>query len=231
MRQALRLAVAGLVLFSLACPASSEAPVIRVTGEATISVPPDRATVDLGVTTEDPNAGRAAQRNAVKVDAAIKGLREAFGSTVQIKTVSYSISPRYHYPKGGGPREQDGFTATNLVRVETAKLDQVGRIIDIATSSGANRVQQLRFDLKDEEPTRAKALRKAATRARAKAVAIAEALGLKVGRVISVDESGVSIKPLPMPMMATRSAAVPTPVEAGTLEVHAQLTLSVEANP
>lgn len=233
MRHVARLAGVGFAVFSLACPAASEAPVIRVTGEATLSVAPDRATVDVGVTTEDPKAGRAAQRNADKAAATIQGLRDAFGSAIQIQTVNYSLTPRYRYPKEGGQRVQDGFTASNVVRVETGKLDHVGRIIDIATSAGANRVERLQFDLADEEPTRAEALRQAATRARAKAGAIAGALGLKVGRVISVEERGVSIvsPPRPMKMMATRSAGAPTPVEPGTLDVRAELTLSVEAKP
>ena len=150
-----------------------------------------------------------------------------------IQTVSYSLTPRYRYPKDGGPREEEGFTASNIVRIETGKLDQVGRIIDIATSQGANRIERLNFDLADEEPTRAKALGLAAATARAKAEAIAAALDLELGGVVSVEESGVSVMPPPGPMrmMSARSAAAPTPVEAGTVEVQAQLTLSVEAKP
>ena len=233
MHRAVRFAAVGFAVFSLACPAASEAPVIRVTGEATLSVEPDRATVDVGVTTEDPKAGRAAQRNADKAAATIQALREAFGKTLQIQTVNYSLTPRYRYPKDGGPREQEGFTASNVVRVETRKLDRVGRIIDIATSKGANRVERLHFDLADEEPTRAEALRQAAATARAKAEAIAAALDLKLGRVISVEERGVSVvsPPRPLKMMAARTAAAPTPIEAGTVEVNAQLTLSIEAKP
>ncbi|MED5261602.1 MAG: SIMPL domain-containing protein [Myxococcota bacterium] len=233
MRRVILLAATGFAVFSLACPASSEPPVIRVTGEATLSVEPDRATVDIGVTTEDPKAGRAAQRNAEKAAATIEALREAFGKALQIQTVNYSLTPRYRYPKDGGPREQEGFTASNIVRVETQKLDRVGRIIDIATSKGANRIERLHFDLADEEPTRAQALRRAAATARAKAEAIAAALDLKIGRVISVEEGGVSVvsPQRSIKMMSARSAAVPTPVEAGTVEVNAQLTLSVEANP
>lgn len=233
MRQFLLSLLAGWIVFSWGSSASAEAPIIRVTGEATLSVPPDRATVDLGVMTEDPNAARAAERNAEKSSATIQGLRDAFGSALKIQTVNYSIAPRYRYPAGGGTREQDGFTASNIVRIKTRELDQVGRIIDIATSRGTNQVERLDFDLTDEEPTRSKALKKAATSARAKADAIAGALGLKVVRVISVEEGGVSIAspPASVRLMSKRSASVPTPVEAGTLDVHAQITLSVEAKP
>lgn len=213
-----------------ASSATADEPIIRVTGEATLSVPPDRATIDLGVETENRNAGQVASENARKVDSVIQQLRKRFGKNVAVKTLRYSITPRYRYPKDGGQREKDGFTATNVVRVETGALDQVGNIIDAATASGANRVEQLQFSLRDEEATRAEALRAATRSARSKAQAIAEALGLKVGDVISVDESGVSLPPVqPQLRMMSTAGRAATPVEAGNIEVRAELTLSVEA--
>ena len=226
----LRITVSMLVAFAAGSSAMADEPIIRVTGEATLSVAPDRATIDLGVETENQNAGQVASQNAKKVDAVIQQLRKRFGKTVAVKTLSYSITPRYRYPKDGGQREKDGFTAANVVRVDTGALDQVGNIIDVATSAGANRVQQLQFLLRDEEPSRAEALRAATRSARAKAQAIAEALGLRLGNVISVDESGASLAPVgPQLRMMSTAGKVATPVEAGNIEVRAELTLSVEA--
>lgn len=224
-------ATAGLFLASGQC-ATADSPVIRVTGEASLSVPPDQAQMDLGVVTEDANAGRAASLNATKQQAVMDELRKRFGDAIEVKTISYSITPRYRYPTGGGQREQDGYTARNVIRVETRALEKVGAILDAATSSGANQVDQLSFQLRDEEPVRAKALRVAASNARAKAQAIAEALDMRLGQVISVEESGVSIPPVqPQLRMMGVSAKAETPVEAGSLAVHAELTLSVEASP
>ena len=184
--------------------------------------------------TEDANAERAARKNATKLEAVLGALRKGFADSTKIKTLSYSLNPKYRYPSGGGQRELDGYTATNVVRVTTGKLDQVGRIVDAATSAGANNVRSLEFRLRDEEPTRAAALREATLRARAKAEAIAQALDLKIEKVISVDESGVSFVP-PEPRMKMMSAragsAAPTPVEPGSIEVRASVTLSVEAGP
>ena len=226
---ALMLAAVG-TFFAWGECAQAGSPVIRVTGEATLSVPPDQAQIDLGVVTEDLNAGRAASQNAQKQQAVMAELRKRFGDKIEVKTLTYSITPRYRYPTGGGQREKDGYTATNIVRVETGALDQVGSIIDAATSSGANQVEQLSFRLRDEEPVRAKALGVAAKNARAKAQAIAEALGMRSGSVISVEESGVSMPPVqPQMRMMAVGAKGSTPVEAGSLEVRAELTLSVEA--
>ena len=169
-----------LLLLLVAQPVlANDVTVVRVTGEATVSVAPDEALIDLGVMTENMNAELAAQENATKLDSVLGALRKGFGDSMQVKTLNYSLTPKYSYPQGGGQRELDGYTATNVVRVTTAKLDQVGRIVDAATSAGANNVQQLKFQLRDEEPTRATALRDATLSARSKAEAIAQALGFE----------------------------------------------------
>ena len=81
---------------------------------------------------------------------------------------------------------------------------------------------------------RAEALRQAATRARAEADVLAAALGLKVVRVLSVEENSPRVVPVRAYMGAARAmatAAAPTPVEAGTLDVTADVMLTVEVSP
>ena len=148
-------------------------PSIRVTGEATITAKPDQAQIDIGVVTQAQNAQEAATRNAQKVDAVITGLRTAMGAGADIKTVSYSLTPNYRYPERGGQPTITGYTASNTIQIKTGDLTQVGKIIDIGTQSGANNIQSLRFMLKDEQASRAQALREAAIKARAKADALA----------------------------------------------------------
>src|SRR6267154_1156591 len=97
---------------------------------------------------------------------------------------------------------------------------------------------------KGEEPTltgysaldvvRAQALREAATRARAEVDVLAATLGLKVVRVLSVEENSPRVIPVRAYMAGQRamaSAAAPTPVEAGTLDVSANVLLTVEVSP
>jgi uncharacterized protein YggE len=108
----------------------------------------------------------------------------------------------------------------------------VGKIIDTATQSSANRIQSLQFSLKDEQVVYIQALREAVTKARAKAEAIASALGLKTVRVLSVEEGGPLERPRYAEGMQARAAApVQTPVEPGTIEVRARVTLTVEIVP
>jgi uncharacterized protein YggE len=101
--------------------------------------------------------------------------------------------------------------------------------------SGANTIQRLVFTLKDEQSAQLQALRLASTKAKAKAEEMAKALGLRIVRVLSITEGERGVRPIimPQPRMAQMEAAsaAPTPVEAGTIEVRASVTLTAEIGP
>ena len=209
-------------------------PSIRVSGESTVTVKPDQAEISIGVVTQATAAQTAAAQNAQKQDSVIAELKKLLGAGADIKTISYSLSPNYRYPKEGGQPTISGYTASNVVHVKTSDLMQVGKVIDLATGSGANTIQSLRFTLKDESGARAQALREASTKARSKAEAIASSLGLKIQRVLRVEEGGV----MPRPMMdygaevqQMRAQVAATPIEAGSIDVRATVTLTVEVTP
>lgn len=204
-------------------------PSIRVSAEATVAAQPDQAQIDIGVTTQAQTAQAAAASNARQLETALAELRRALGASAEIKTISYSLSPDYRYPKEGGSPTIAGYTAINIVRVTLNDLGKIGQVIDVATQSGANRIHQLRFTLKDEQAAQSQALRAAATKARAQAEALAQALGLKITRVLSVTESGAGVQPIVRDVMLARAeAAAPTPIEPGAIEVRATVTLTVE---
>jgi uncharacterized protein YggE len=203
-------------------------PSITVSGEATIAARPDRAQVDIGVITQAETAEAASTDNRRKADAVLAQLRGALGAGADIKTASFSISPNYRYPKDGGQPTIAGYTATNVVRVRTDDLSQVGKLIDISTGSGANVIHQVQFSLKDERAVRTEALKQAAAEARSKAQAIAGALDLRITRILFVDESSPVIMPRVYQAAAMRTATAPTQLEPGTIDVHATISLTVE---
>ena len=221
-------------LRSPAAAQTSDSPQIRVTGRATVSVAPEQASVDVGVVTEAPEAKDAARLNAQKLDFVLKAIRNALGSGANFETVSYSLNPVYRYPEPRTEPVLRGYSASNVVRVKELALDKVGEVIDLATSSGANSVSNIAFGLRDEAAAKARALREAAIDAKAKADALADALGVQVLGILSVSEGEPDIiRPLPTyrAEMAMAQAAPPTPVEAGAIEVRASVTLSVAFRP
>ena len=204
-------------------------PSIQVTGEATVTVQPDQAQIEIGVVTQAEKSQAAAAQNAQRLEKVLADLRAAVGPEGKVQTVGYSLRPDYRYPgQGGGEPTITGYTATNVVQVTLNDLSRVARAIDTATSSGANRIQALRFELKDEQTVHAQALREAASRARAKADALASALNLQVVRVLSVSEAGGPVVPMRDVMFARAESAAATPIEPGTVEIRATVNLIVE---
>lgn len=202
-------------------------PSIRTTGEAIITAAPDRARIDIGVVTQSSESQTAVTQNAQKVEATLARLRSLLGAGADIKTISYTLNPNYRYPQGGGEPTLTGYTATNIIRVTLDDLTMVGKAIDTATQAGANRIQQLQFTVKDEKPLQERALREAAVNARQKAEALAGALNLKVGRVLTVSESSPVVIPV-RDVAFARAESASTPIEPGTIEVRASVTLTVE---
>ncbi len=209
-------------------------PTVTANGEAVITAEPDQAQIDIGVVTQARNAPDAAKENAEKLARVMSEVKKLLGKGDEIKTASYSLNPTYRYPQGGKP-EIVGYTATNVLQIKTAALDNVGKLIDAAMQSGANTIQRLLFTLKDEQSAQLQALRLASIKAKAKAEEMANAVGLKIVKVLSVTEGERGVRPIVMPQprvtQMEAAAAAPTPVEAGTIEVRSSVTLTAEVGP
>ncbi len=203
---------------------------VRATGEATVSVRPDRAQISIGVITQTPTAQAAAAANATQTTQVIDAIKRTLGEGGELKTTGYSISPQFQYTAGRAPKIT-GFQASNTVLVIVNDLSLLGRVIDAASESGANNINGVSLSLKDETAARTQALEEATTKARAAAEAIAKALHTHVLGVLQA-ETGEA--PSVRPMMRTFSAmavgggTAPTPIEPGDLDLHASVTVTLE---
>jgi uncharacterized protein YggE len=205
----------------------SPPPSITAVGNATVSVPPDLARVDIGVVTQSATAQDATAANATRTAAVIGALQGLVTSNSNIKTISYSLSPVYNNPPSGQSPSIIGYTVTNTVEVTLFDLTQIGKVIDAAIQSGANRVQGITFDLQDRNPVVAQALKIAASTARVQADAIAAGLRVQTGAVLHASE-GVNVT---RPLLAVSTVAPSTPVETGVVVVQASVTLEVAIVP
>jgi len=229
--------LAGALLLTMSVARAQEAdrglrpPSVTANGEAVITVEPDQAEIDIGVVTQAKKAPDAARENADKLSRVMTEVKKLFGKGDEVKTASYSLNPNYRYPQGGKP-EIVGYTATNILRIKTGNLANVGKLIDASMQSGANTIHRLVFNLKDEHTAQLQALRLASTKAKAKAEEMAAALGLKIVRVLSLTEGDRGVRPIIMPQargaQMEAMVAAPTPVEAGTIEVRSSVTLTGE---
>jgi uncharacterized protein YggE len=228
------LRIANLAL-ALVLPAASWAQIptrpasITAVGSASVSVTPDLARVDISVVTQGATAQDATVANATQATAVISALQSFVSSSSNIKTVSYYLSPVYNNPPPGQSATIIGYMVTNTVEVTLTDLTQVGKVIDTAIQSGANRVQGVSFDLQDRNPVVAQALKTAAGRARSQADAIAAGLNVHTGMVLHAIEGVNAVTPLALG--AAAAAAPTTPIETGLVVVQASVTVEVAINP
>jgi uncharacterized protein YggE len=223
-------AMTAVLLWARAAPAQQPAAgpaTIRVSADATVSARPDLGVLDLGVISEAKTADAAAADNARKMEQVVAGLKKELGPGGEVKTVEYNVEQRYGKVMPPGQRPPIvGYAVTNIMRARIQDITAVGRVIDQALKLGVNDVRSLSFTFKDAEPLRAEALKAATAKARARAGVIAGALGLRLGALVSASDGQDPGHPGPLAMerkVVAYSAA--TPVETGTLEVAASVTL------
>jgi len=203
---------------------------ISVVGRGEVTAAPDLAVLTLAVETTASTAEEATSENARKSTAVLDGIKRLTKDGDSLKTTGYNLQPRYGDRKPGSqaPPAIVGYIARNQVRVEIHDLDAVGKVLDAALQGGANRSNTLNFLLEHRNPQIRAALALAGAEARAQAESIAEALGVRLGDVLSASTSAPSAPIRPQQSVMTMRAAaeaMPTPVEAG--EVHVEATLHV----
>jgi uncharacterized protein len=219
------------ITLALAATAWSQVPSrpsITAVGNATVSVAPDLARVDVGVVTQSATAQDATATNATRTAAVIGALQGLISSSANIKTISYSVSPVYTNPPAGQSPAITGYMVTNTVEVTLFDLTQIGKVIDAAIQNGANRVQGIAFDLQDHNPVVAQALKTAASTARVQADAIAAGLKVQTGAILHASEALNVVTPL---VGAVVTVAPSTPVETGVVVVRASVTVEVAIAP
>jgi len=232
----MRTAVCGLLLGLLAVSAGwaqelitdkAAIPSLSVTGSAEIRERPDLASVTLGVENQAREAAAAIAANNTAMNGVVEAIRKAGVPAREIQTSNFSVSPIYRSrptPEGGEEQELIGYRVSNLVTVRTEDMGRVGPIIDAGLAAGANRVQGVDFMLKDDLAARSRALQEAAREARTKARALAGALDLELGPVLSVSEGGARV--VPFAMEAAFARAAPVPIQPGQVSVTATVNLT-----
>jgi uncharacterized protein len=195
---------------------------ITVNGDGSVTAVPDRATFGFSIETRAKTASAALAQNSADATAVIAALKDAGVTSANIQTSQVSLSPQ---------TSQDGTTivgyaASNSVTVRTA-LASAGKIVDAAVGAGANGVSGPSLDVSDQASLYRDALHKAVDNAKLKAQALADATGLSLGAVLTVTEGGSAT---PFPIGDKMSAVGGVPIEAGTQQIQASVTITYAAS-
>lgn len=197
--------------------------VIEVTGQGHARVAPDLAVLRLGVSTSADSAGAAMAANNAAQAAVIGAIRDAGVADGDIQTAGLSLSPQIDYEARGAGRVT-GYQASNLVSVRVADLTRLGAVVDGAVAAGATDIQGLEFSAENAQAAQDRARADAVAQATHRAGVLAQAAGLALGPVLAIRD-GADQGGAPGPMMAMEARAAAVPVEAGSVDLGAQVSM------
>jgi uncharacterized protein len=187
---------------------------MAVNGQATLELSPDCADISITIAIENAKTGTAVKQLEQKKAALVAALQKIGIEAGQVKLSSMSLDPVYEMTAQGYPTNRVRAYRTQLTVTATTKdFGKVGDIMDAGGSAGATSMSTAfrRSDLA-EQKKRVRDMALAA--AKAKAEQTASALGIKLGRVLSVVENpgGMMWSQAYFPQVAnaveTRDAAV-----------------------
>jgi uncharacterized protein len=200
---------------------------ISVTGEATVSVPPDLAQIDGGVTSEAKTAREASEANNAAMGKVLQALKGAGIEEKDIQTSRLSLQPQ-SAPNRSGPSAIAGYRASNRVTIRVRDITKVASVIDTLAGAGANEIGGINFVVSQASKLLDEARERAVADARRKAEIYAQAAGVTLGAPLSISEEGNSV-PVPYRRMAA-GMAVSTPVAQGeeTLQVSVSVSWAIK---
>jgi len=208
-----------------------QGPIMVVTGTGQVDAQPDRAKITLAVVSSGQHLEQLQEQNSRTVNQVVTSLLKQGLQRSQIETSSFSVWPQYSYGRSseGQPPQIIGYQVRNQITVTLHDPQTTGSIIDTALKAGANEVQNLSYYLSDSSSVQAMELSQACINANKKANAIARALGLKIGAVISVKESSSTAEIYPVRMLdSVMVSGEAVPIQPADITVSGTVTITYQ---
>lgn len=196
-------------------PVDDGATLVSVSATAEARHAPDIAVLSTGVVTQAADARTAIELNSRRMATVIEAIAKAGVDKKDVQTSGVSLNPDYAYAPNRPPRIK-GYFASNTVNVTVRDIARLGDILDALVGVGANQVNGPMFDIADKDAVLDEARSKALAKARARAELYAKRLGLRVARIVSVDETG-------------RGGARPVYARGAAVQASAAAALDVQA--
>lgn len=185
---------------------------ITVSGKGDIEKSPDTAKVSFSVRSEKKSLKDAQTEVSGKIDAIKKALIAAGVEDKYIKTDSYTSYPQYDYPqvacyaigcpKPGTPTLR-GYEVSHSVTVSIKNLENVEAVLGILATNTVTDMSGPNFGFEDDKMVVREARDAAIADAKSEAEKLAQALGVKLVRIVSFSESAGGY---PVPMYARMDA-------------------------
>ncbi|MGC8873574.1 MAG: SIMPL domain-containing protein [Chloroflexia bacterium] len=219
----------GEAALSLPTVYSSNTPGLTVVGSGTVEAQPDIAYVSLGVDLKGADAAAIVAEATRKMEAVLAALKDSGVAEEEIHTVAYNLWVEQRYdPQTGQPTGVFDYHIVHTVRAAVHDLGRVGQVLAGAVEAGANSISEVSFSVAEPEALVAQARARAIADAQKRAQEMASALGITLGKVVSVSESGGWV---PGPYYAKGGGAealAPVPMPSGSFSVSISVVVVYE---
>ncbi|MDP2637516.1 MAG: SIMPL domain-containing protein [Candidatus Levybacteria bacterium] len=216
----------GPISFSINSIQTTKSNLFSVNGVGEATAIPDTAQLSLGVTKTASTVNDAQNQVNTAANKIIEDLKNLGVEEKNIKTTNYSVNPNYDFNRG---QTITGYAVTQTLEIKSS-IDTSNKVIDAATANGANVVNGVTFTFNDKtkKELENKARTEAVKMAKEKAESLAKATGIRLGKIVDVQEStGFE----PRPMLQTLEAdgkGGDTQLQPGENSVNITITLSYE---
>jgi hypothetical protein len=206
---------------------------LSVLGDGLAAGRPDLATVSVGVVTQARSAADALVQNSKATAEVIAVAKDAGIAPRDLQTSGLSVQPQYSQPAPGSrePARIVGYQVRNSLSLRVRDLDKLGALLDRLIVGGANQIGGISLSVAEPRPLLDQARAAAVKDALAKAQLYAEAAGMRIVRLIAIEEAGAEP---PRPAARFKALAAPraaVPIEAGEEEFRAQVNVTFEIAP
>jgi len=195
-----------------------------VDGQGKVSATPDIAVLTLGVEVQQKTVAEAQKQAASDMADRMNVIKGKGVADKDIQTQNYNISRVTKWDSDRNEQILLGYKVTNTIVIKIRKLDDTGTIIDaVAGAAGDNiRINGIGFSIDDPSEYYKQAREKAIDDAMEKAKQIASSSGIKLGKVLYINESTPYV-PSPVisfsKMEAADTAVPTTPISSGELDI------------
>ena len=169
---------------------------MNIRGTGRLSLAPDTASVELGIIRKDKDYALAVEASDKLLSALSAALLPLGFKREDIKTSSFNVNTEYDSVRDNGVFRNvfSGYRVDHRLRVEFPfDKDRLSGVLSAVTACAADPEINVSFTVKDRESRRAELLKLAASEARRDAETLAEASGVRLGRLVSVScEAGGS---------------------------------------
>ena len=210
---------------------------ILVTGQGSTDIAADMAVLTLTVTRDEETARAALDANSAAMSNVLSAMKLEGVKDRDLQTSGFSIQPRYFYPPNKPSTNRQpprivGYTVRNSLTVRIRDISALGEILDISVTLGVNEGGNIMFTNDDPSAAITQARINAVKDAMAKAETLAEAAGVKVGKLLEMSEQTHSPRPMPMARaessMAMAADSVPVAAGENTYKVTVNMSFAID---